>query len=239
MTTIILAAGLGTRWMATRATTQGGVLGVSPEFKQMLDIGGEPNILRTTRILREAGEFRIIILANPMLKTALKDFPEMVIAFHDSERPLLSRIVDSVNCWFPSSRVNFLHGDVVFSRDTIKKIIDCKTSFSSFGRFGPNQFTGKTTPELFAITASEVSYGYLFSLCGSLSEPEKASSKFWELRNLMGALGYSPNDADQKIFDWTDDIDSAEEYIEFYPKLVELALHEEDLHRKELMNGHK
>lgn len=248
MTTIIFAAGPATRWQSARAVKWGGVRGISdpPEFKQMMLVGEEPNILRTTRLLREAGESNIIIWTTASLKVTLADAKEYIHSVDDEgERPLLSRVIESKLYWWPSqTRVNFLHGDVIFSRDTISKILDYEGNFGSFGRFGPNHFTGKRAPELFAVVAREIAtYTSLLDACESLSRNDGLTSaiinKLWDLRAEMRDRGFSFEGADNEIFDWTDDVDSGEEYINFYPKLVNYALREEDLHQEKLRLGHR
>ena len=231
MTTIIFAAGPATRWAGARFVKWGGVRDVAnpPEHKQMISIGDEPNLFRTIRILKEVGETHITVFASPGIAAEIpQDVTHSVVVFDDwGLHSLLDRFVQGELAYRNSSRTRFIHGDVVFSRETLANILDeSESSIRFVGRFGPNKITGKAAPELFGLSVAREMYPALLEACRTLPV---TPAKLWNLREAMTTPGYPPPDFE--INDWTDDIDSAEEYVEFYPILCNHALAEDEVHR--------
>jgi hypothetical protein len=96
-----------------------------------------------------------------------------------------------------------LLGDVIFSNSSFSK---ATTSRGLLGRVGANKITGKQAGEMFALSFSPP-----FSFTGK---------RLWDIyeNSQYGTF--------HGVDDWTDDIDSPQEFDKFYKKLVKAALND-------------
>lgn len=110
---IIMSAGKGTRWNHYMNTT-----------KQLVDIYGENLLERTIRLLHE-NEIYDIIISSYDKNHSMNN----ILRIESKEKDYISRmfVFDYLN-----EPTTFLYGDVFYSDDAIRKIIDEKTSDVKF-----------------------------------------------------------------------------------------------------------
>lgn len=134
---IIVAAGDGTRWS--------NYLGIP---KHLIPIGGEPLIHRTVRQLKEIGVTDIVIVAPDddryNVQGAIVYKPSQNGAFYDAGKFLSYREV-----W--GSDTKFLFGDVYFTDDAIKAIVQYSGEWTVFARPTASNKTGCNYGEIFAM----------------------------------------------------------------------------------------
>ena len=113
MKCFILCAGSQTRWNRK-------VLFPQFPYKQLIDIEGEPLLLRTIRQLRERGIEPVIITKNKELMLCEHLDPE-------DNRFAVSSLMSSIHQWEDDNM--FLLGDVRYSEKSLDKIIKTKNKF--------------------------------------------------------------------------------------------------------------
>lgn len=120
-TTLILAAGTQERWNMRRTPR-------NMRVKQMIDIGGEPLILRTIRQLRQRNCNPIMVTNNGTISG------ESITSFQPAN---CERVIDTLNStkdiWEGS--VLIVLGDVCFSKSTMDLMTEGKEDFKIFGYF--------------------------------------------------------------------------------------------------------
>lgn len=117
--------------------------------KQLYKVGGEPIVARTIRLLRENGIEDIAISSN------LRGFEDLgvPVLHHDNEhKPNYTWC----NCFYPVDEPTcFLFGDVVFSENAIKTIIETQTDdiefFASAPPFGKRYMKEWAEPFAFKV----------------------------------------------------------------------------------------
>jgi hypothetical protein len=117
---IILAGGESKRWKG--------------EKKYMKEVCGEPVIIRTRRLVAEMRPDADIHVIGPELQ---RNNPNEVFAL------LKSR-------WSEDGMTYLLLGDVSWMRGTLRQVVSDKSSFTIYGRAGPNTLTGRPYEEIFA-----------------------------------------------------------------------------------------
>lgn len=100
-----------------------------------------------------------------------------------------------------------LLGDVVFSASVFDATISSSDEMWIVGRAGANPVTGKNASELFSL-------GFFWSRQNDVLGPW---GRLWDLEKSFTSYKFV------QVDDWTDDLDSPEEYDQFYKKLVEAA----------------
>ena len=123
--------------------------------------------------------------------------------------------------WLTDSRIVFLLGDVVYSNNAIREILSENSNF--FGRLTGNKFTGKEAKEIFAFSFS-AGYDVQCYWRDSMKRlwQKNKSAKLWNLSLVEEAITNF-----FVIEDYTDDIDSPQEYDQFYETLERLALEDD------------
>lgn len=111
-------------------------------LKQMVDIHGEPNVVRTIRMLREHGVSDIAISSND------DRFEQIGVPVLRHQNDYLARCYnDSDGFWcdafYPTDEPTcYLFGDVIYSPDAIRTIVEAETDdiifFGSKPPFAPN-----------------------------------------------------------------------------------------------------
>lgn len=223
-TAIVMAQGEGTRWDLRRTGMQGA------EFKHLVTVGSEALIERTARMLREHKVHRVLVVGHEEYRAAIE--PSKLFT-QDRTGPLLDGIAATHEFW-KTDRVIFLLGDVLFSKDAMQTILDDESQIMFFGRVLLNRITGKNAPELYAFNMCRMSFEVVLEHCrwmATRGRPIRYPPKLWALNRLMGGLDHDAPTICSKLLtqidDYTDDIDSPEEYRDFWPRMVYEALREE------------
>lgn len=188
--------------------------------RQLVNIGGERVLDRTIRLLKQNGVTDISITATDN-------------AFNDCGVPVINyQSVDNantwVNCFYPTDEpVTYIFGDVFFSPDAIKKIVETKTeSVEFFGSAPPfDSRYSKKWAEPFAFKVVDTNY---FKQCIAKVKKLKAQGKFkrdpiaWEMWQVVKntPLNYIYYGNYTAINDYTCDIDE-EKDIAAFEKIAE------------------
>ena len=181
--------------------------------KQLRDIKGEPIVARTIRLLRENGVEDIAISSND---ERFEGFG--VPVFHHKNE--FGNGGHWLEAFYPTNDpVCYIFGDVVFSENAIKEIVETDTDsiefFASSLPFDERYF--KRWAEPFAFKVRDTN---LFQISISIAIFAAESGKFkrepiaWELWQVIKNTPY--NDIDytnyHTINDWTCDCDCEEDY---------------------------
>lgn len=189
-----------------------------PVPKQMTKYKGEPIIARTIRLLREQGVKDIAISTG---NSIFKQFG-VPLLMHDNDFTVRG-YNDSdgywCDCFYPTYEPTcYLMGDVIFSRQAIRKIVEFEGEdimlFGSKPPFARNY--PKKWIEPFAFKVWDT--GHLFMACQEVKRLDK-EGKFnrvpiaWELWSVI--CGYDLNKTDYRSYvainDYTCDIDDPED----------------------------
>jgi hypothetical protein len=186
-------------------------------YKQFIKVGNYPNITRTMVMLRQLEEEDITVIAPIEFLPYVEGYAKMMVSLkEDTIEHLHQGIKDTYRLWKNGDRVVFLYGDVIYSWDTLEKILshtDERVSF--FGRKGHNTFTGKVASEIFALSVPKHLIREFY---------RKIVEGWKEKRTRIWSLTYTDKTSDYiEIDSYTDDVDSPQEYQQFYPILNQLA----------------
>lgn len=229
MITLIMCQGQSSRWAGS-------------EPKHLAMIAGEPVIARTMRQLKELGVDHIVIIGE---KKHFEQYGE-VHEQRDPKPEVCNGINDTFIVWgfyirSFCDRVVILLGDVVYSDACLRAIYEDREPLRMFGRIGENKTTGKTYDERFAL-AFDRAYAkpVLAAIEEVLLRPECIASLKGLYYSMLGVPCAPQGD---KVFfedkllhiidDYTDDLDSLEEWERSKEKLEEAILQEQ----KELVHG--
>jgi hypothetical protein len=206
MQIFIMAQGNGDRW--SRSDRNDWIPPV--EYKQLLPVGDETIIGRTYRMASEYSDNVISICEGEFLK----EFPKgtTIASLREPTGTLLHGIWETRPMWYVEDRNIFLLGDVVYSEDTLNRILSDTDLFTIYGRLGENKYTGKEAGELFSLSffGNQWKHRMLLDL-------RNISGKLWNLYEVMGDEFFRPVD------DYTDDINSPEGYQKWYKTLKHCA----------------
>jgi len=204
-----MAQGKGSRWG-------------NPELpKQCIPIGGRPLIDRTLEMI--PSNFDVTLIApGDTLPYIATDRKFNYRYFLDPGSLLKGIWLCREGLNFQLDNVLILLGDVIFSRRMANYIFSKNwEEITLFGRIGGNKTTGKDASELFALWLpaheTENFFKELKLVWISLHESGK-EGKLWNLSREFGYKIRTLND------DYTDDIDSPQEYEQFYEILNEAAI---------------
>jgi hypothetical protein len=221
MKILVMAQGEASRWnesMSRRIVLHGNV----PEYKQLLQVGTETLLGRTLRLIKEFG-----INPDDIAVVAPKSFKGYTsgVRLHtlDSPGKLLNGIAECEG-FLLGERATIVLGDVLFSHDSLGELLDSSGVFTFLGRIGSNPSTGKNASELFGFAMASDVYEQAMSTCRFLTRRGSGSSgKLWVLHSTLTEK--QPDSVEFiQTYDWTDDIDSVEEYQQFWPQLLRMAL---------------
>lgn len=172
--------------------------------RQLSEINGEPIIARTVRLLRENGIDDIAITAND---NRFREFAPVLD--YDSSGTW-------VNCFMPTETpVCYLMGDVVFSPDAIKTIVETETDgiqmFGSAPPYSPDYI--KPWEESFAFKVWDTKW---FSDAVKVVKANKSlfarEPLAWELWQFINARDFNTVEHNYiAINDYTCDVDSRED----------------------------
>lgn len=185
-----------------------------PSFKQLLWISGTQTIFsRTCRQLLNAGVDQVSAVAHW--------HSEWIRACVDGRIPFLSQddpggsVVGAIrhyqNLW--GSSILIILGDVVFSNQAVAMMVGWNPSQSMFfGRSAfPNPVTGKSHSEIYALRI--VKDDHILFL-NAMADSNWCRHQDTKLHDLRGAFQFV------EITDYTDDIDTEEDYVKRLPLLV-------------------
>lgn len=206
----ILAQGKGSRWKD--GLRVGKEFDAPSEYKQLIPINGKPNLFRTIDMLNRDD---YMVVASPEMFEGIW-LNKVQHKLHTLSSP--GSILDGIS---QLTGTVYLLGDVVFSKDLLNQILSHKEDkYTLWGRKGKNRFTGKAAGEIFALTAS---VEFMPLVRQQLNHVKLFENKLWGFYNHRMFCGYFMD-----VFSWTDDIDSPEEYEQFYNKLNSLATLEDE-----------
>lgn len=135
---IIMADGEGKRW--------NNYMGVP---KHLIELNGERLIDRTVRLLKENDIQNIIVMASDERYKieGTKLIPQSIREYE----------VDRFDLQFLNGEVCYLYGDVYYTEETMKTIVETETKdYDFFGRYGTvTSQTGKTQDEIFAVKVKD------------------------------------------------------------------------------------
>jgi len=230
----IMAQGAGSRWYAQHERKKTGL--ALPIYKQCLPIGGETLIARTIRLLaKHVGERDHVYLVST---NDLRDEAGVGVWLTSGKAkvlkqwtlrgggPLLTGIADCMDQSPWSSEIVFLLGDVLFSRRALEVAIGAyggsirRMRFTA--RLEPSSVSGKAAPELFSLAVQGDGIDEVRKMIGILTKRgNQMPGKLWNLWDMAMTPPTWP------INDYTDDVDSPEEYLAFWPAMRDAALAEE------------
>jgi hypothetical protein len=192
------------------------------KFKQLIPMGDKTIITRTISLLK--GE-DITVIAVPELLSIL---PKTVKTYTYKNPGTVLRgiwLTQYGELQWDAERTIILFGDVVFSRFGINTILEDSRTLSFYGRDWANFITGKESPELFGIAFSnEVKSDTCMALywLWRAALAEKRITKLWTLYYYIN----NPNLLVQ-FNDYTDDVDSPDEYNSFWSYLANAAMEDD------------
>lgn len=208
----IMAQGRGSRWSRDSRTTI-----ESPcEYKQVLSITSDENLIsRTIRQLRYDSLIKVIC-SEDFAKYLPKGTE--IESFREPVQPILHGIWNTKREWAYYDRILIILGDVAFSNIGIKKIFVDNQEMSLFGRFGSNPITGKEAREIFAVSIRRNKYVEAVNNFSTLWKSGK--EKLWDYYGMYKSSLVEIND-------YTDDIDSLEAYVQFWPIMKEKIIEDD------------
>ena len=120
--------------------------------RQLLKINGEEILRRTIRLIKEECNDEIFIITNNyIIENNIKNlYDGGIVIFHPAgERYHMESLYSTKKEWV--ERNIFLFGDIVFSKQAIKKILNSDNKLSFFFRVKPHLYLNKRYPEMFGI----------------------------------------------------------------------------------------
>jgi hypothetical protein len=221
LTVQVFAGGEGARWIRrTRLDL--------PERKHEIMVGLQALISRTAAMLFERGMMETVFFGPLHYSGLVAPFP---ILNNTTEMPLLDAMRNLA--LRGTERTVFLLGDVVFSNRVMNQLLGHAVDEVRFaGRQGPNLITGKRSGELFGVSVPSRFYDELDQHCAWMTargQPRLYPPKLWALARMFA--GVEHQDSNPYLHnvgfgapDWTDDVDSPEEYTDYFRALSDAAI---------------
>src|SRR3990167_840152 len=189
--------------------------------KQLIEIQGSESIFeRTVRLIRDvSGQVRIIAVTSggtAWISAVSRAGCEMYVQ-PDPGGSVVGAIRNVEFKWGPDRTVVFL-GDVVFSKRLVKRMLDeLQPAGRFFGRAtGGNPVTGKPFPEIFGLSFDRSCADKLILETKDRGWRHHQDTKLW---GLLGRMGWPITESD----DYTDDLDTEEDYVKRLPILRRAA----------------
>lgn len=204
----------------------GGVYENFKEHKSLSIINGERLIERTIRLLKENGINDYYISSND---DRFKEYGK--ILKHENSYRFENGIVNGywVDAYYPTNEpVIYLHGDVYYSKEAIKKILNLNPKVNTMigNKWALNENHDKVGEPFGWIIVDQEKFRNAINKCKQLQDEGKIERGYaisWELYEVLN--GYDINDfiIDRETYlvidDETDDVDSPEQ-IEILNKKV-------------------
>jgi len=176
------------------------------------------------RTIRQIDKMDTVVVAPEVFREYVGVLVTTIGYRDGQERPLLDGILKTQDFW-GDERTVILLGDVVFSNKAIETIFELNYPYFIFGRNGSNQVTGKEAGELFAFSFSSGYYDRVIDKIEGLLKNNK--KKLWDLLRSDRAIPLI-----QILGDYTDDTDSPQSYEQFWSKLENAAITDDNQERK-------
>jgi hypothetical protein len=221
-----MSQGEGSRWRPDVRWTH---IDVPADVKQLIPLGNETILTRTLRqVSTYVPQIDTIVVMNKKYSHYLPSGTALM-SLDEPTGFLLRGIWIACEWSDDADRTIILLGDVVYSNDAIKKIFaeKHKARISLFGRLFENPATGKEAKELFALSCKDADYDDLRGIIlNILKDRGRPTARLWDLYGFFGAAGAT--NVFEFINDFTDDVDSIQEYALFFDKLEEAALKDDE-----------
>lgn len=181
--------------------------------KHLQPIKGEPNVLRTARLLREHGVDDIAISTNNLAFEGIG----LPLLHHSNKFGIGGRWLEA---FFPTDfPVCYMFGDVVYSEDAIKQIVETETDsvefFASAPPFSPHYYKDYAEPFAFKVQDVDFFWAAIHKTL-EFKAAFKREPIAWELWQVI--KGTPLNELDYTnyhvINDWTCDFDDEAEYFQ-------------------------
>ena len=201
----------------------GHLLGIEgrPAWKQLLKISDQETILaRTCRMFLEAGVDTVVAVIHwhHELVNACMDQVLPFVVQRDPGPSVLDGIYNMRHLW--GSKTIIALGDVVYSRGTVKRMVD-DTFLSIYERSGHNTATGRKVPERYGVTFNRGHHQDLLRVLADSGFRRHQDSNLLDLKSRLLSTSIFPSL--REVSDYTDDIDDEEGYFKFLPLLREAA----------------
>jgi hypothetical protein len=216
MRAIIIAAGDGTRW--------GEYLGIP---KHLVQIDNEPILYRTIRLLKENNVDDIVVV-GPNDSRYKTQHSTLYTPIKNSLYADADKFLSSESLWSLSSKTITLFGDVFFTNNAIKTIVETeRNTWTVFGRSKASKITGGPYGEIFAhlFTPDDIPKHKesLNILVEAVKKKDAKKGSGWEHYKVMqGIRGRNIrrskvvlDDDFIEIDDWTEDFDFPKDYDNF------------------------
>ena len=198
--------------------------------KQLIPIFGDQTIFeRTIQQIRAAGVKRIVAVVHggPWWTQVLTK-PDTCVETYIHPNPGASVVGGILQCkhlWSDQRNVFFL-GDVVYSHSAVRHMVGVPTSGQSvvlYGRSGPNRFTKKVFSEIFGCSfeKNEDPISKLAEKYG-VNWTRHQDTKLFTAKDALPWVDVKPTFIE--IDDYTDDIDTEDDYVKRLPILRECVI---------------
>lgn len=235
----LMAQGEGSRWQDRRKHAR--FAAEAPLYKQLLEINGEPILRRSARLFSNNG-FEVVVIAGPEL-LELSGCQEIGITLENPGTDLLVGVLAVMELESHSALTVIAHGDVIYSPAAINKLTEAieKNPVGCMARAYPSKVCTKVADEVFAIwfyaeEQSWVAERLRYMLYSGPTPRENRPSSPWGFPSAVSTdlartkaayatgLGLKAVEGDLLLVsDYTDDIDSPEEWLEFWDDLLAAA----------------
>jgi len=205
-----MAQGEGSRW---REHTY---VDLPSKFKQLTPLGDETIITRTLRQIKSCPD--VTVIADGYFAAYMPQ--DVKLVYFRTPGSLLFGIWQTTKWMDFHSRNIILLGDVVYSNSLIEDILADKKEYRIYGRDTGNPVTGKKAKELFALEIAPYNYLSLLDRDIEICLKRNKNARLWDLQNEVKSPLY--------VDDYTDDLDSPEEYNQFWNKLKAAALKDDN-----------
>jgi len=220
-----MAQGEGSRW---KPDVRWSHVDIPAEVKQLIPLGNETILTRTLRqVSRHVPQKNVHVVMN--LQYALNLPPDTVMLPLDEPTGFLLRgIWIANNRSGEADRTVVLLGDVVYSNNAIQTIFEDVWGTPLFGRQESNYITGKKASELFALAFSLERSDYIIGIILSiLKDRGRKTARLWDIFDWIDQNSGETSFA-HDISDYTDDVDSIQEYVLFFDKLEKAVLEDDE-----------
>jgi hypothetical protein len=209
MKIFIMAQGKGSRWDHNIPNVA--------NYKQLLQINDKETIIQRT--IRQFARYNPTVVANE----DFAPFVPILQSLHEPTGTINEGILSLNKHWNNVGYTTILLGDVVFSNDAVNTIINCNYDFTIFCRLGANTLTGKSAREIFGLKFNHLKISWMIRLLMTLKDEQ--APKLWNMYEKLVGLLPSPIEI---IDDYTDDVDSIEEYNARFSKLKKLVKEDDE-----------
>lgn len=202
-----MCQGRGSRW--SEGLRPG--ITVPCDYKQLVPVNEIPLIERTLSQVRGVS-YTVLIGHGTIYRT----YHSHIHTLRDPAGSILDGILRTTNHWENETDVVYLLGDVVYSNYAIFVILSnlyITPPITLYGRLTGNLYTGKSAREIFALHIRPGDDVY--NLIKKLNYEKDVSGKLWDV--------YAETKTIVPVADYTDDVDSPEEYAKFFRELERRA----------------